>query len=275
MPIRLLVISGQLKLQEEGGDFMKRLTAMFFYIGLCVAVAFLYPEIGISNQMVNNLGDAPCLECHEAGTVGIEDPDTLHGLASHNVCTDCHGDTPGGPVPSVSCLACHPDLEAEVCDLVDVHENSVDYDPPTLSCLAADCHAEACGEPTTTTTIPAGECSIDVTQAQLFRSRWIPLPAMLTIKGTNTNFQRGIVGGSQVEYEFASSRQLSIINLVNLVSPSTQTIQQFVIILPSLWTGCCFDGATETVTVSVTNGGCDTATDTFELNMMPLILDEQ
>jgi hypothetical protein len=111
-------------------------------------------------------------------------------------------------------------------------------------------------------------CSIDVVQDQVARSRWVPLPAIITVSGSNTDFKQF---GTRVEFEGDGSAT-SVIGLGALVIPSAQTIQQLVLILPSVLTGS--DSESETITVSVTNGGCDTALDTFDLQLLPFGLDK-
>jgi len=117
--------------------------------------------------------------------------------------------------------------------------------------------------------IGTGLCGIDVIQEQVARSPWFPLPAIITIAGTDTAFTQF---GTRVQFEGAGSAN-SVISVGALVIPSTQTIQQFVLILPSILTGGGSDGESETVTVTVTNGGCDTGSDTFELQMLPISAD--
>jgi hypothetical protein len=60
-----------------------------------------------------------------------------------------------------------------------------------------------------------------------------------------------------------------------LVFKNIQTIQQPVLIMPSILTFVGFDGSSETVTVTLTNGGCNTASDTFTIEMLPIILDKK
>jgi hypothetical protein len=112
----------------------------------------------------------------------------------------------------------------------------------------------------TTTTTTIGECAIDVEQTQLRRRIFIPLPALITINGTGTDFKQF---GTQVVFEGASP--LSVLRLAKLVNAADQVIQQFVIIMPSILLPTIPIDAAETVTVSVVGGGCDAATDTFEI----------
>jgi hypothetical protein len=123
---------------------------------------------------------------------------------------------------------------------------------------------------TVTITVVSG-CSIEVTQDQVARSRWVPLPALLTITcdGDDCDFK---LLGTRVEFDAASL--FSVIPAGRIVFPNQQTILQLVIIGPALLTGG-LDQETETVTVTVTNGGCDTGSDTFDITLLPFFLDKQ
>jgi hypothetical protein len=123
----------------------------------------------------------------------------------------------------------------------------------------------------TVTITVVSACSIEVVQDQVARSRWIPLPALLTITcdGDDCDFK---LLGTRVEFETASL--FSVIPAGRLVFPNQQTILQLVIIGPALLTGG-LDQETETVTVTVTNGGCETGSDTFDINLLPFFLDKQ
>ena len=114
---------------------------------------------------------------------------------------------------------------------------------------------------TTTTTTTTGPCSIDVVQTEVVRLLFVPFPRLITINGEGTDFKQF---GTQVVFEAASP--LSVIRLAKLVNAADQTIQQFVLILPAaLLPNVPLNDPGETVTVSITGGGCDTATDTFEI----------
>jgi hypothetical protein len=142
----------------------------------------------------------------------------------------------------------------------------VPAEPPVtvngLYCI--DCHANCQG------TTPGGPCRINVLQDQVARSRWFPLPTSITIVGTETDFKQF---GTRVELTPEQSAG-SVIKLGAITVPSAQTIQQFILVMPSILTGVGADGESETVTVKVTNGGCDIALDTFELQMIPIGLDK-
>ena len=112
--------------------------------------------------------------------------------------------------------------------------------------------------------------AVDVVQETAIRSRWLPSVALITIKGTDT-------GWTFNNYEITYSAEISR-NLFWL--PGTppfminQTIKQLIILLPSWFTACCWDGSVETMTVEVCNTDtecCDE--DTVAIAMVPLGLD--
>ena len=222
---------------------MKKLAAVLFCIGLCISIALLYPQVGTSNP---NVDDTGCLECHTV--------DDLHAL--HDDCTACHvevGDTPA----SSTCLECHGDL----CDLVDAHGGAGD-------CL--ECHTDC-------EVIPPGDCSIDVVQDTVPRSRWLPSVALITIKGTDTGWVSGLVRENfEITYSAAQSRDLFWLpGTFPFLIEGSQTIYQLIILLPSWFTGCCFDGAVEMMTVEVCNTQTDCCdSDEVAITMLPLGLDQ-
>jgi hypothetical protein len=124
-------------------------------------------------------------------------------------------------------------------------------------------------EDTVTITVESA-CKIDVVQDQVVRSRWLPLPSLLTITCTGEDCDFKLLG-TRVQFETATL--LSVIPAGKLVFPGVQTIQQLVLIGPALLTGG-LDQETETVTVTVTNGGCDTGSDTFDITLLPFPLDK-
>ena len=114
---------------------------------------------------------------------------------------------------------------------------------------------------TTTTTTISGPCAIDVVQTEVARLLFVPLPRLITINGEGTDFKQF---GTQVVFD--ASSPLSVIRLAKLVNAADQTIQQFVLIMPAiLLPNIPLNDPSETVTVSIAGGGCDTATDTFEI----------
>jgi hypothetical protein len=148
--------------------------------------------------------------------------------------------------------------------------DEVPPEPPVtfngLYCL--DCHVNC--EGTGPGPDPGGPCRINVLQQQVARSRWFPLPAIINVVGTETDFQQF---GTQLQFTPEQAAG-SVIRVGAITFPSVQTIQQVVLIMPSILTGVGLDGESETVTVKVTNGGCDIALDTFELQMLPIGLDK-
>jgi len=103
--------------------------------------------------------------------------------------------------------------------------------------------------------------SIDVIRESVPRSRWIVLPAFIMIEGEGTSFAT-----PTVTYTSALS-PLSVIPLPPLVFRATQQIWQIILVMPSLISGV-WD--TETITVTV-----DGLTDTFDINLLPVFLDEK
>ena len=100
---------------------------ILFFLSLCIT------KWSISNPLVDSSG---CLECHELGQFNAQDG-SLHG--SHSNCADCHEGSPGlGNVSSSACIECHPFPFHGICQLVNLHERSLDYNPSGASCL--ECH---------------------------------------------------------------------------------------------------------------------------------------
>jgi hypothetical protein len=126
---------------------VKKTGATAIVFCLAAAIGFLCPQWCWSNPKVDSTG---CLECHEVGQFGAQDG-SLHG--SHSNCADCHDGSPAaGNVAASACLACHPSSGADLCDLANLHEESVSYNPPGASCYT--CHSGCQGGTTTTTTTP-------------------------------------------------------------------------------------------------------------------------
>ena len=104
---------------------MKNLVAVLLCVGLCISIAALYPQVGTSNPNVDATG---CL------VSGCHDFETLHTTHPGD-CDACHPTPTGGlPVETAKCLACHPDVDSELCDLALAH--------PEAGCLAMGCHAD-------------------------------------------------------------------------------------------------------------------------------------
>jgi len=233
---------------------MKKVLCAVFGVALCLAVVFILPQGVIARPFVDQTF---CMnaQCHVLSTLQAQ---------HQGDCTMCHAEPEPQVVYAVVCAQCHPISNASRCNLIRQHD-TVPFEPPVtfngLYCI--DCHLN-CQE-----TIP-GPCSINVLQDQVARSRWFPLPASITVVGTETDFKQF---GTQVQFEPEQSA-ISVIRLGAITLPSAQTIQQFVLIMPSILTGVGANGESETVTVKVTNGGCDVALDTFELQMLPFSLDK-
>jgi len=122
---------------------MRKIVVGIFCIALCMVVAFIFPHLGKSYQIVDDTG---CLQqgCHVAGD--SEDPEegTLHAL--HSNCTQCHEGTPElGNVYASSCIECHPFDDAGKCPLVNFHD-------PGKGATCLSCHPDCEGGETTTTT---------------------------------------------------------------------------------------------------------------------------
>lgn len=132
---------------------MRKYGAFILCIGLYIAAALIFPPLSAAHPMVDESG---CIACHELGEFALEG---LHG--THTDCFACHdGPTERGNVHAAACLSCHPRplVNAELCSLVGFHEGSDDYMPSGASCLTAGCHGVACGDFTTTTTVPDSTC---------------------------------------------------------------------------------------------------------------------
>jgi hypothetical protein len=114
---------------------------------------------------------------------------------------------------------------------------------------------------TTTTTTP--EETIDISPASLSRSRWIPLPALITIQGTNTDFV-------PLKSTFSCNPATSVLPILTLVFDSEMIVQLIFVMPPWLAGGA----EAETVTVTVTTENVS-LTDTINIQMLPFILDEQ
>lgn len=236
---------------------MKKVLCAGFCIALCVAMVFVLPQRAASRPYVDQTF---CMnaQCHVLSTLQAQ---------HQGDCTTCHVDVPPAVVYANVCAQCHPIGRPSQCNLIRQHDE-VPPDPPVtvngLYCI--DCHANCQG----TVPEPGGPCKINVLQDQVARSRWFPLPASITIVGTETDFQ---LLGTKVQFEPEQSA-LSVIKVGAITIPSAQIIQQIILVMPSILTGVGAEGESETVTVKVSNGGCDIALDTFELQMLPIGVDK-
>ncbi len=115
------------------------------------------------------------------------------------------------------------------------------------------------------------DCEIDVVQETVLRSRWLPSVALITVNGSDTLWQ---VGDFTLEYTPTASRDLFVLpGTFPILDEDSQTIRQFIILLPAWFTGCCFDGSVETMIVTVCNDvtGC-CGIDEVGITMLPLFL---
>ncbi len=96
---------------------MKKIGFGVFCVALCLTVAFIFPQMGTSEEMVNS---ESCLLCHN---FAAEEGD--HTLLGHNsVCGSCHegGITTVGNVASSKCIVCHPIGDTGEYALVNQHD---------------------------------------------------------------------------------------------------------------------------------------------------------
>ena len=245
---------------------MKKAVPAMLCVTLCLVVAFIFPHLGESWEMVN---DGGCLECHDSSFPSGE----LHSIVAHSDCTACHDGAPtAGNVYAAACIECHPLGDIGECPLVLFHDPDMGAD-----CLV--CHVE-CDEPTTTTTTDVSTTTttadvtttttapvtttttvsasnITVSPDTVLRSRWIPLPSMLAIEGNGTNFEQRV---SKPTY----SPENALIKLPPLVL-NAEMIWQMVLVNPA-WLA---QAGNQTVTCTVDGGSDD-----FDIKLLPLILDE-
>jgi predicted CXXCH cytochrome family protein len=122
---------------------MRKIEIGVVCIALCMAVAFILPQIGVSWMTVDDTG---CLTCHSAS---FSDDGNLHDESGHTNCTSCHdGATEKGNVDSTKCSACHPLTgDKGECPIVDLHD-------PGYGGTCASCH-DSCSDDTTDTTTTA------------------------------------------------------------------------------------------------------------------------
>ncbi len=234
---------------------MKKVLSAVFCIVVCVAVICMLPQRAVSRPFVDQTF---CMnaQCHVLSTLQAQ---------HQGECTICHSEPEPQIIYADVCAQCHPISDPSRCNLIRQHDEVPPEPPVTVNGLyCIDCHANCQG------TTPGGPCRINVLQDQLARSRWFPWPTSITIVGAETDFKQF---GTKVEITPEQSA-ISVIKLGALTVPSAQTIQQFILVMPSILTGVGADGESETVTVTVTNGGCDIALDTFELQMLPIGLDK-
>jgi len=112
------------------------------------------------------------------------------------------------------------------------------------------------------TILPTGLLpSMTVSPGNMLRSRLLPIPVLMLIEGTNTHFDKK---SSVISFEPVTSA----FSLPPLVLNET-TIRSLILVLPS-WFATAEDN---TVTVVVSTG-TEVVSDTFEIEMLPSLLDE-
>lgn len=233
---------------------MRKVLCILFCVASCLVAVLVLPQPAASRPFVDQTF---CMnaQCHVLSTLQAQ---------HQGDCSICHAEPEPQIVYADVCAQCHPFRNASRCNLIRLHDDVPPEPPVTVNGLyCIDCHAN-CKQ-----NVP-GPCSINVLQERVGRSRWFPLSAVITIIGTETDFKPF---GTQVQF-IAEQSENSIIRLGAVIVPSFQTIQQFVLIMPSILTGVGSNGESETVTVRVTNGGCDIGLDTFELQMLPISVDK-
>jgi len=129
---------------------MRKVGIGLFCVALCLTIAFVFPQVGTSGEMVNS---ESCLVCHNFA-VGAGD----HTKTGHTIdCGSCHeGGIPTvGNVASSKCIFCHPIGDTGECELVNQHDPDMGG-----TCLTMGCHDMcAAGETTTTTTMSEASTS--------------------------------------------------------------------------------------------------------------------
>ena len=144
---------------------MKKVISVMFFVCFCLVVAVVFPRLSTSEEIVDKT--TSCLGCHVNGEAK-HDIALLHNSNHYEPgqCANCHeGGDSNGPVRATACLACHPRplVDADKCDLIELHEGSSDYDPaPDPSCFSStDCHLNQCNGASTTTTTTQATTSQD------------------------------------------------------------------------------------------------------------------
>ncbi|MCP4196931.1 MAG: hypothetical protein GY762_07240 [Proteobacteria bacterium] len=107
---------------------MKKIGFGMFCVALCLTVAFVFPQMGTSEEMVNS---ESCLLCHN---FAADEGD--HTITGHDaVCGLCHegGITTVGNVASSKCIVCHPIGDVGEYALVNQHD-------PGMEGTCLSCH---------------------------------------------------------------------------------------------------------------------------------------
>lgn len=217
---------------------MKKVVVSVCFVVLGLALIVMFPQVSASRPYV----DATfCTQCHAVSDL---QSNTGHG----NNCTLCHTEPPPAATVFIqTCIqaGCHPTANPGGCNLVRFHDALPEEEKTVtingLFCIECHLNCEE-GAPQ-----PPGEGGITLQQTQIFRSRLVALPQLITIEGTDTNF----TWRTTVKLTPSSSGILGIIPLFNLnfTNQEPQVIQQWVIVMPSIIPGVSSENETLEVAV--------------------------
>lgn len=215
---------------------MKKIVVSVCFGVLGLALIVMFPQVSASRPYV----DATfCTQCHAVSDL---QSNTGHG----NNCTLCHTENPpAATVFTDTCIQCHPVGKPGRCNLIRYHDALPEEEKTVtingLFCIECHLNCEE-GAPQ-----PPGEGGITLQQTQIFRSRLVALPQLITIEGTDTNF----TWRTTVKLTPSSSGILGIIPLFNLnfTNQEPQVIQQWVIVMPSIIPGVSSENETLEVAV--------------------------
>ncbi len=132
---------------------------------------------------------------------------------------------------------------------------------PSSTTTTADSTTTTSGPSSTTTTSTDG-ASIEVISDNIWKSRWVALPQLLVIKGTDTSFQ-------PFKTTIAYDPRDAIFKLVPIIL-GNDYIWNIVLIMPGWFAGT----GDQEVTVTVTTGD-ETASDAFLIQELPFLLDQK
>lgn len=133
---------------------------------------------------------------------------------------------------------------------------------PSSTTTTADSTTTTSGPSSTTTTVSDG-ASIEVISENIWKSRWVALPQLLVIKGTDTSFQ-------PLKTTIAYDPRDAIFKLVPIIL-GNDYIWNIVLIMPGWFAGA----GDQEVTVTVTTGDDEIGSDDFLIQELPFILDQK
>ena len=273
---------------------MRKIFVGMFCVALCLAIGFIFPQLGGSWSTVDeDAGAGGCLDCHDKGSPGVEE-DTIHGHHPAASCEQCHvvtGDTPasskcivchpltGGtgqcplvnfhdPDKGADCLGCHPTCEEETTTTTSTDETSTTTttDETSTTTTAEETSTTTTTDETSTTTTVTGTASCTVTPDPMLRSNliWLPVIPWVTITGDGTNFANF---STKVSY----SPSTAMITIIPPLILGAETIWQPAIVNPAWAANVTGD---ETVTATVTTDS-ETVECDFEIELLDILsLDE-